>query len=197
MVDMKTLQKNGDIKMSEFADLTAVRIGTVSQAAGVLPLSLDDSQGKPKQLWVNLIAGVELVEHVESLFAFRLDSLRRWSEVGIGDDIYVFGYPKSIGIPQNLQLDYNLPLVRKGIVAQKDNSPRNIVLDCLVFPGNSGGPVIKIDHGRPSVVGVITQYVPIQELWANTLLKYTYYQVQNSGYSIAEPMDDVLDLLSR
>lgn len=201
MVDMKALMQNDEIKLSETADVATIHIGTIAPIAGTLPLSSPDSKEKPKPQWVNFVSGVELVEHVESLLAFRLESLQRWEQIATGDDIYVFGYPKSIGIPQNLQLDYNLPLVRKGIVAQEDNSPRNVVLDCLVFPGNSGGPVIKITHSQSKsavlVIGIVTQYVPIQELWANALLKYTHYQVHNSGYSIAEPIDNVLELVSK
>jgi hypothetical protein len=68
----------------------------------------------------------------------------------------------------------------------------------MTFHGNSGGPVLEvIRHGFQNqfqVVGVVSQYVPVAETWINTTQSYFNLQLYNSGYSIAEPMDFVIEL---
>jgi hypothetical protein len=106
------------------------------------------------------------------------DGIKKLSEVLTADDVYVFGYPSSIGIQQSPQIDYNTPLIRKGIVAGINDANKTIVLDCLTFQGNSGGPVLEVTRQglstNFSVIGVISQYVPITETWVNATLNYSY-----------------------
>jgi hypothetical protein len=70
---------------------------------------------------------------------------------------------------------------------------RSIILDSAVYFGNSGGPVIEIDQQQSQasfyVVGVVVKYVPFAEATA------TFAIATNSGYSIAVPMDFVLELV--
>jgi S1-C subfamily serine protease len=109
----------------------------------------------------------------------------------------VFGYPTSLGLQQSPQLDPLRPLLRKGIVAGTNPATRFLVLDCPVYFGNSGGPVLELDR-QPfgtslSIIGVVDQYVPfVQQAGSQTIAM----QVEtNSGYSLAIPMDFVLELL--
>jgi len=71
----------------------------------------------------------------------------------------------------------------------------------MTFHGNSGGPVVEVlREGLPHqfrVIGVISQYVPVAETWVNTTQSYFNMQLYNSGYSIAEPMDPVLELVAQ
>ena len=119
----------------------------------------------------------------------------------MGNDVYVLGYPSSIGIQQQPQIEYNSPLLRKGIVAGMNETNKTIVLDCLTFFGNSGGPVVQTVHEglttKFDVIGVVSQYIPFTETWVNMTLNYSNMQVHNSGYSIAEPMDSVLELIGK
>lgn len=197
MMDIQQLQSN--VKVSDTNDVAVIEIGDVVSSAPANPIQTEflqlyspNSPKTAKPEWVHFANGVGLQEHVDKLLAFRLDSVEMLQQVGVGDSIYVFGYPSSIGIPQKIQLDYNMPLVRTGIVSQKNNSPRNIVLDCFAFPGNSGGPVVGVKHEKHGdkviILGIVVQFVPV--VLENALLK-------NSGYSIAEPMDSVLELLGK
>jgi hypothetical protein len=77
-------------------------------------------------------------------------------------------------------------------VAGQNLEKRSIVLDCPVYPGNSGGPAIEVDPEglgyRLRVVGVVSEFVPFADS-----AKYIS-MLSNSGYSIATPMDFVLEL---
>jgi hypothetical protein len=73
-----------------------------------------------------------------------------------------------------------------------------------VYHGNSGGPVVaketvNLTTTSYSVIGIATEFVPSFESLeirqtGNTNSLALNYPV-NSGYSIVEPMDSILDLL--
>lgn len=97
------------------------------------------------------------------------------------------------------QIDFSLPLLRKGIVAGKNFSRRVYILDGPSYQGNSGGPVIgKENDGlnmRFPLLGIVTEMVPYSESWQNTRPGYVNQNISNSGYSIAEPIDVALDMV--
>jgi hypothetical protein len=118
--------------------------------------------------------------------------------VHIGNDAIVFGYPVSLGLhdvkhPEQDQLDPLFPLIRKGAIAGKNYGRRLIVLDAPSYFGNSGGPAVEVDRAgfayKLNIIGVITDFVPFVD---KGQLSITY---TNSGYSIAVPMDPVLELV--
>lgn len=183
-LDLQQLNGTGKIKAHTTKDVAVVQIGI----------------GSKQQNQFALVPGVRAIAIAPSGFLMvGLSTIKTFDEVLTANDVYVLGYPESIGIQQAPQIDYNAPLLRKGIVAGLNNSNKTIVLDCLTFFGNSGGPVLQAVHvgfsTRFDVIGVISQYVPFAETWVNTTLSYANVQVHNSGYSIAEPMDAVLELV--
>jgi hypothetical protein len=119
-------------------------------------------------------------------------SVKRFADVLVSNEVIVFGYPSSLGVTNIPQLDYFRPLLRKGIVAGTNEALKSLVLDCAVYPGNSGGPVVEVTRDstgtRFKIIGVIIQYVPFAQGDATTVLS-------NSGYAIAAGMDAVLDLV--
>jgi hypothetical protein len=131
------------------------------------------------------------------LLGVALDSVKRFKDVLVGNDIVLFGYPNSIGLEKSPQFDSHRPLLRKGIVAGTDPSKPSIVLDCPSYFGNSGGPVLEVDRQvfqtRFSIIGVVSQYIP----YVNSASSQTSSIVifTNSGYSVATPMDFVLELI--
>src|SRR3990167_4746093 len=127
--------------------------------------------------------------------------IEKFDDVKIGNEVFIFGYPNSLGLVSEQQIDYNMPLLRKGIVAGINVHKKTIVLDCPAYQGNSGGPVLiveKLDNSKITFlpIGIVTQFVPFVEKWVND--KYenvTNTTISNSGYSIVEPIDIVLELL--
>lgn len=122
---------------------------------------------------------------------------RLFNEIGIGNDVFIVGYPISLGLDTSGQLDHKRPLLRKGIIAGINQEQRTIILDCPVYFGNSGGPVIEYDNTDRCfyIIGVVSQYVPFVNKWANVRERYINVELTNSGYCVVEPMDAVFDLI--
>lgn len=90
------------------------------------------------------------------------------SYIEAGAPVCVMGYP--LGLRSQ---EYALPILRRGIVARSGGA--GILLDCFVFPGNSGGPVVYEpafrlgpDFASPLIqgtklLGVVSSYVPYIE----------------------------------
>ena len=147
---------------------------------------------------ISPIPGVAVASSAKAGFlTVDLKIVKTFDQVLTGNDVMVFGYPTSLGLQQFPQLDPLRPLLRKGIVAGTNPAARTLVLDCPVYFGNSGGPVLEIDRQAfsisLSIIGVVDQYVPfVQQAGSQTLSM----QLQaNSGYSLAVPMDYVLELI--
>ena len=173
-VELTKLYEQGMIKYHPSKDVTIIKIGTHEKIGN--KISTKPLEGVLVKNWGG---GVGLGENNFKLF----------DDVLIGNSIFVFGYPTSI-TNQNPFLDTKLPLLRKGVVAGKNNSLKAIILDCPMFHGNSGGLVLEVERTPESkelfrAIGLITNLVPFRtEEW-----------VQNSGYSIAVPMDFVEELI--
>ena len=125
--------------------------------------------------------------------------LRQYDNVSIGNDIYVFGFPASIGIQDFPQIEYDKPLLKKGILAGKNDKAKTLILDCFIYWGNSGGPVLEVDEETFvsksfHIIGIVTQYVPLFDRWEN-VQRQSKLDVSNSGYSVAEPVDDIIYLM--
>jgi hypothetical protein len=121
-----------------------------------VPFTLRDSSGA--NLWSSLddgsdVAAMPLPNNIIDLIPPE-DRLKSYNSVSIGDvssDVYegepvfVFGYPGIVGNEKLVR-----PIWRQGIVAWTNpNQPDDNVflIDANVYPGNSGGPVIKFPTG--------------------------------------------------
>jgi hypothetical protein len=127
-------------------------------------------------------------------------SIKLLKDVQISNDVYIFGYPSSIGIKSTPQFNTKMPLLRKGIVAGTNNSKKTIIIDCPVYPGNSGGPVIEVEKIQGAInyklIGLVIEFVPVQESWKNLLFGTINTQITNSGYSIVVPVDFIHEVLN-
>lgn len=124
---------------------------------------------------------------------------KQLKDVLISNDVYLYGYPTSLGIKDLPQFDYNKPLLRKGIIANIYKNTGTIILDCPVYYGNSGGPVVEVEQDGPGfhhkVIGVVSQFIPFVEHWENKQNKLVNTEVSNSGYSVVVSMDRVFELI--
>ena len=85
--------------------------------------------------------------------------LAEYNEVSIGDEVFVLGFPSSVVQSQDPSVHY----LRNGVVASKQVSPR-IIIDALLFPGNSGGPVYwRQSMGMHFGQGISGQDIPGRE----------------------------------
>jgi hypothetical protein len=184
-LDLAHLMSAGEIRCSTNRDIALVRIEECN------PTNLTVSHFLPGVMCTSTNTGLGLFP---SNFACAL------KDVDVGADVYMFGYPMSLTAPIRAAFDPAQPLLRKGIVAGVNLASRTIIVDCPAYPGNSGGPVIQVEH--PSVgdtsyqiIGIATRLVPFQEEWENKTLRYSHVIVSNSGYTIVEPIDAALELV--
>lgn len=129
---------------------------------------------------------------------YNMLNARNFKETEITNEVFVLGYPVSLSSPEMKQIDYDSPLVRKGIIAGKNYENNTIILDCPVYGGNSGGLVLEIDAENDIIhlIGVVVQYIPFIDVWRNVKFSELYNSnYQNSGYSIALPVDNIFDLI--
>lgn len=142
---------------------------------------------------------VTLPERMPQLVS--IDTVRPFSELQPGDTSYVLGYPTSVTTKFPDVLDVRRPLIRQALIADTDPIRKHIVLDCAVYKGNSGGPVMVVDESNlfPKLysVGVVSKFVPFPEEWQNTEFGFKYVTTSNSGYSIVEPLDFALELMEQ
>src|SRR6185436_8638766 len=88
----------------------------------------------------------------------------------------------------------------KGIVAGVNEQKKTLILDSFVFHGNSGGLVLAVEQSAAQtkqvrVIGVISQIIPVVASSLNPRSPHAAAERYNSGYSVAEPMDTVLELI--
>ena len=175
-------------KFHRVADVCIVRIADIT---AVSPTT------KSKYL-----PGVEILEKASSNIGIsKRKDILLIDEILIPNDIYIFGYPTSIGLRRSPQFDYNKPLIRKGIISNIYKETKTIVLDAAVYNGNSGGPIVQVKIGQDgkrefNLIGIVSEYIPYVKTWKNQRnhLENIVEHI-NSGYSVASSMDNVFELI--
>ena len=180
-VDFKTLLDRGDVKPHKVRDVAVVKIGTLKEA-------------QDHSLATFFSPGVTKVEFADSgLVSAGMIAVRKFNDVLVGNDAILYGYPASLGLPESPQFDPLRPLLRRALIAGKDPERHSLIIDGPVYRGNSGGPVFEIDPEPPDIyfhlVGIMIEFIPLTERAPD------FTMLLNSGYSIAEPMDFVLELI--
>jgi hypothetical protein len=189
-LDLSVLQRDGNIKPHPSQDVAVIKFSTIvgDVTRGALGTETFSSVSVP---------GITFKEQakVGGVLHARLDIVKTFEQVLTGNEVIVFGYPTSLGLQQLPQIDIHRPLLRKGIVAGTNPATRSIILDCPVYFGNSGGPVLELDKSgfttNFKIIGVVSQYVPFADIGRSS----TFEILSNSGYAIATPMDYVLELV--
>jgi S1-C subfamily serine protease len=188
-LDLARLQQSGELKTRPGRDIAVVRIARLGELV---------SENRRKSV---LLPGVTQRDSAETVWGATVEMLKKYDDVLVANQVFVFGYPTSLGLKQTPQVDSFRPLLRTGIVAGRNPTTETLIIDCPTYPGNSGGPVVEIVRDgfnvKFSVVGVVSQWVPVQETRANRALGYIDALVLNSGYSVVTPMDAVLALIQQ
>tara|TARA_R110002096_G_scaffold42144_18_gene113794 strand:- start:1570 stop:2475 length:906 start_codon:yes stop_codon:yes gene_type:complete len=186
-IDLQALSKAGECRFHETWDAAILRIGIAN--------------GNEKQRPITYLPSVTLREGGR-LTVVDWKNLTRLEGLRFGARVYVSGFPNSVGLPDGSQLDQRFPLLREGIIAGIHPEYSNVILDCRVDGGNSGGPVIwrtEDESGNElySVMGLVSQYVPVAQNWIDSQNRSVNQDVANSGYSVVTPMDAVIELLEK
>jgi|GEM_PF-756191 len=123
----------------------------------------------------------------------------RFHQARVGRQVYMLGFPRSLGLKQLTQLDYEQPLLRGGIVAGTNPNKRTIIIDCASYFGNSGGPVVQIEDGAKGrsqvLIGLVSEYIPLVDIAVGKT--HQSVELSNSGYTVVEPMDFVYELIEQ
>lgn len=192
MLDLKRLSENGKIKRHNFHDVAVICMAS---------MTIPDTNGRTVS---HYFVGVGRLPnyHPSADFSvnFSADICTLFTNVPDGNEIYILGYPVELFNKKvHLEVDFDYPLIRKGIISQKNQQTRKLIIDSGVYGGNSGGPVLIVNHPSPGVsdfkvVGLITQFVPVSTRIVPEI-GATNSVFVNSGYGVAEPIDFALELM--
>jgi len=127
-----------------------------------------------------------------------VEALGKLDSISLASDVYLMGYPTSLGMRNSEFYDFSKPLIRKGIVAGIHLKNSTFVIDSFVFPGNSGGPVVEhCADGFFRVVGIVSKYIPFETKWYSNRDDVVNTDVANSGYTVCVGMDAVLAMFDK
>jgi hypothetical protein len=166
-VNLQTLRQSGDITPHQFQDVVVVKLATKTTTGNKIGRSIS---------W---LPGVTIKEFSDSgILSVPMAAIKGFDQVAVGNDAILYGYPISLGIPNNPQFDPLRPLLRKALVAGRDPRKRSIILDGPAYRGNSGGPVFEIDPDGDGykLIGIVIDRL-------------------NPGYSVVKPMDFVIEMI--
>lgn len=187
-INFKGLFNKGYLTFSKTSDILICKIGVID-TIGYTKIIYDSDNVKklnPASSNINGYSKVHLASFDESI---------------LGSDIFIFGYPKSLGLQGNSQYDFNRPILRKGVIAGKYVDNKTIVIDCPSFGGNSGGPVVEIlkkgNHTEAKLIGIVVSFIPLTEIWFNARYNIKNVELVNSGYSVIEPIEKIDDLIKQ
>lgn len=172
-IDLEGLDKINKVKYSTDKDIIAIEI----QSADIRLYN--------NNLVRNILGGGA---KEGSINAWAKKTSIDFKDVFEGSDVYLVGYPRSIGLNIQPQYDINRPLFRRGIVAGLNNNNKTIIIDAASFDGNSGGPVIQLANNNYKVIGILIQNIPVSP---------NGRYVGNSGYSVVEPISSIEELLKK
>ncbi|MDA0179342.1 serine protease [Solirubrobacter phytolaccae] len=130
------------------------------------------------------------------------------ADVGAGDEVFVCGFPLGLS---GVERKYSI--VRGGIIARLDadviEEARGFMIDCNVFPGNSGGPVFlkpllrigedgkTLEYGTTFLIGIVDSYLPYHDEAVSVQTGNTRVVFEeNSGLATVVPVDAIAEAIS-
>lgn len=202
-LDLEEGHRQGGVVLHPAHDVAAIKVASrpPKDVVEASKMSLDYEQRTGLKANLNISSSysrrISISSHGPT--TVRIASVKKLEDVLIGNDVFLFGYPVSIGLLHSAQFDYERPLVRAGIVSGKYEPKASIILDCSVYKGDSGGPVLEVSplniEGAPAFVfrlcGVVSEFIPYEVSGTGAADSAG----ANSGYSIATAMDPVLEML--
>jgi len=132
---------------------------------------------------------LKLAPSQEAIATIPISYIAGIRDLRLGSDVFITGYPKTIGIVESPQYDYSKPLLRKGLISGIYNKKGTIILDIPAFGGNSGGPVFALDavSRKMKLIGMLIQFIP----FVSNSSDY-----DNSNYAVALSADYIEPLIN-
>lgn len=182
-LNLRQLYFKKELLFNTESDIAVVRIGNLSNEG---------------YAHVDYRKFVDRIGQNATVHQFVTADVTAYPKVGITNDVFIFGYPKSLGLRNSPQYDFSKPLIRKGIVAGRNKNQKSIIIDCPSYGGNSGGPVVQvnIETMKIELIGLVTEFIPYEEKWVNQNFKIENIEWSNSGYSVGMSFDWVQDLIT-
>lgn len=149
-------------------------------------------------------SGIKMSFICEGVHTTTIDEMRN-SEFGEGNEVFVLGFPLGMaGITQNYVI------VRQGMVARirdwYSKDTKSFLIDSLIFPGNSGGPVISkpvfVSYGnKPRIdsklIGMVSSYLPYTDIaFSRQTGRPKISFEENSGLATVVPIDTIQEAVS-
>jgi hypothetical protein len=153
---------------------------------------------------------VALLKQEQRLFAFfrseqNVSTRLMMQQNGVteGDRVFVLGFPMGLVDPARQYV-----ICRGGVVARVrdyiEGKTTDLLVDAIVFPGNSGGPVILCPTitaiegtkaiARADLIGVVKSYVPYIDLAVSSQTRKPRIMFEeNSGLAAVEGVDAILE----
>jgi hypothetical protein len=188
-LDLQQLNDEGLIKRHLNHDVAVVLLGVVS--------THQTNNGAT----IALSRGVrQLVASPFQTLTFTITNCMLFTNIPEGSDSYILDYPVNVFNPLfQSEIDFTSPLFRTGIISQKNTRTGELIIDSGVYGGNSGGPVVIIQHPSSDVTaysigGLITQFVPVLTM-VTPQIGTTNSVLVSSGYGVAEPIDYAVELM--
>ncbi|ESX23894.1 trypsin-like peptidase domain-containing protein [Mesorhizobium sp. M1148] len=183
-LDLAVLTAAGSVRRHAAADVAAIKLMTIAAGAAT-------GESDP-----GVTATIPQGSHLVGVNA--LETVLPFDEVGISNEAFLFGYPVSIGHAGQLEPDK--PLIRRGAIAGLNEANRTIILDAPSYQGNSGGLVVEcideVFERRFRAIGIAVAFVPFYEKMQSLHFKTVNTNIENSGYTIVEPIDKILETIA-
>jgi len=124
----------------------------------------------------------------------------RESDAAEGDEVFLPGFPIGVMTDQLFGANRNYPVLRRGMIAwiqpALENLTPDFLVDALIFPGNSGGPVLRQCAGSAAgevcLIGMVKSYLPYSDVASSRQTgrpRVTFEE--NSGLAVVIPVDQI------
>lgn len=167
------------VYVSESSDIAMVRFGSI--------VPKDDKWS------IKFDKGITRKEGEGDIITLNEEQCLGFDTLQLASSVFIFGYPVSLSMKG--KYDSNRPLLRRGAVAGKNYEDGLIIVDCQVDQGVSGSPVFIGSENGLKLVGIVTEMIPFVQKWENQTYGTSKIEIDNSGYSVVEPIDLVLSFL--
>jgi len=192
-VNLRSALDGGLLKRHPTRDIAAIRVATTYYY----------TNGNVDIVWNSAVSSTN------SSSKFRwwggTNSFQVLTNVSAASEAFILGFPVELLKTQteifkvHSQVDFSCPLVRRGVISQRNHKDGWLIVDSGVYGGNSGGPLFVTEHPSLGVTsfklcGIVTEFVPIFTRLAEEF-GITNNTMVFSGYSVAEPIDYALEVM--